>query len=48
VAGSELDLLTADLSFASRLAVKNVEPLQLYQKLELVRNGESFESVFKM
>ncbi|MGB2739094.1 hypothetical protein [uncultured Pseudoalteromonas sp.] len=33
---------------ASRMAVNNLEPLQLYQKLERVRNGESFESVFEM
>ncbi|MCC5824872.1 hypothetical protein [Alkalimonas sp.] len=33
---------------ASRMAVNNFEPLQLYQKLERVRNGESFGSVFEM
>jgi len=33
---------------ASRLAVNSVEPLMLYEKLTLIRNGESFESVFNM
>ncbi len=33
---------------ASRMAVNHLEPLQLYQKLERVRNGESFESVFEI
>ncbi|MDQ2077990.1 hypothetical protein [Marinimicrobium sp. ABcell2] len=33
---------------ASRMAVNNFDPLQLYEKLERVRNGESFENVFEM
>ncbi|MCW8879052.1 MAG: hypothetical protein OQK04_12515 [Kangiellaceae bacterium] len=33
---------------ASRLAVNKIEPLELYEKLELIRDGESFEDVFNM
>ena len=33
---------------ASRLAVNNVEPLKLYENLILIRNGNSFESVFNI
>ncbi|WP_298442061.1 hypothetical protein [uncultured Ferrimonas sp.] len=33
---------------ASRLAVQTVEPLELYQHLERIRNGQSFESVFRL
>ncbi|MEM9101428.1 MAG: hypothetical protein AAGB12_03825 [Pseudomonadota bacterium] len=32
---------------ASRLAVKHLEPSTLYQKLERIREGENFESVFE-
>jgi hypothetical protein len=33
---------------ASRLAVNKLEPSQLYDKLELIRNGESFSNIFNM
>ena len=33
---------------ASRLAVNNVEPLKLYENLILIRNGNSFDSVFNI